>query len=508
MFLERPERFLVTVSHWQVAIGSRPFSSIRLSGFIPIAAVMILVGCTAVGPNYSAPNLALPTAWQGAATAKVAVTRSAPEDLATWWRQLGDPTLSELVERALQNSLELRTAQAKLREARARRALAGANRFPTVTASTSASQSKGSAESGNSNTYNLYSAGFDASWEPDAFGGLRHSEEAAQADLAASAASLHDTQVSLIAEVALNYVELRSYQARLEIAKANAASQSETLNLTQWRAQAGLTTELDVAQARSNLEQTRAQIPSLDTSRTEAEHRLAILMGQQPGALHTTLATTAPIPPTPEWVTIGIPADTLRQRPDVRAAERTLAAETARIGVAEAERYPSFNLTGSLGLEALRLGALTSGSAVTRSLLGNVTTPIFDAGRIRQQVAIQTAVQEQALIHYESTVLGALEEIENALIALANTRQRQQNLQTATQSARVAALLAQHRYSAGIIDFQTVLETERTVLTLEDDLKANEAENVSALIQLYKALGGGWSPESTYSVANTQGKSS
>ncbi|MCC9001795.1 MAG: efflux transporter outer membrane subunit [Candidatus Competibacter sp.] len=458
-----------------------------------LLALLLLPGCAAVGPDYVAPEPATPATWQGAAAAKVTVVRTAPDNLASWWRQLDDPTLTGLIERALQNSLDVRTAQAKLREARARRALAGANLFPTVTASATATQTQSSAEIGGGTTRNLYNAGFDASWEPDVFGGLRRSEEAAQADLEASEASLHDVQVSLVAEVALNYVELRSFQARLDIAKANAASQTETLQLTQWRAQAGLTSALDVEQARANLEQTRARIPTLETGRTEAEHRLEILLGQRPGTLTNTLADSIGLPHLPARVTVGIPADTLRQRPDVRTAERKLAAETARIGVVEAERYPNFSLSGSLGLEAYGLGALSSGDAVARTLLGSVAAPIFDAGRIRQQIEIQNAVQEQAFINYQSTVLNALEEVENALVTLTNTQKRQENLRDATRAARLAALLARHRYTAGVIDFQTVLDTERTVLTLEDNLKSSEAENVSALIQLYKALGGGWS---------------
>jgi NodT family efflux transporter outer membrane factor (OMF) lipoprotein len=353
---------------------------------------------------------------------------------------------------------------------------------------------KASGESGGGGTANRFSAGFDASWELDVFGGLRRGVEAAEADLEASEASLRDTQVSLAAEVALDYVELRAFQAALDIARANAVSQAETLQLTQWRAQAGLTSTLDVEQARANLEQTRAQIPSLETSRAEAEQRLAILLGQPPGALAGRLANPSGIPRLPARVTVGIPAEALRQRPDVRVAERKLAAETARIGVAEAQAYPNFSLSGSLGLEALTIGALSSGNAVARSVLGSVAAPIFDAGRIRQQVNIQTAVQEQALISYEATVLNALAEVENALAALANTRQRQENLRDAVQAARLAARLARYRYSAGLIDFQTVLDTERTVLTVEDKLTLSEADGVKALIQLYKALGGGWSP--------------
>ena len=457
-----------------------------------LTAVLLLTGCAAVGPNYAAPELAVPANWRGAAAAGAAVTETIPADLANWWRQLADPLLTGLIERALHGSPDLRAAQAKLREARARRALAEANRFPTVTAAAAARVAKDSAETGSGATRDSYSAGFDASWEPDVFGGLRRGEEAAQADLEVSAASLRDAQVSLAAEVALNYVELRLYQAGLDIARANVASQTETLNLVRWRAQAGLTSELDVEQARANLERTRAQMPSLDTSRVEAQHRLEILLGQQPGALADSLAAPAGIPAIPARVTVGIPADTLRQRPDVRAAERKLAAETARIGVAEAARYPSFSLSGSLGLEALSIGALAGGDAVARSLLGGVTAPIFDAGRIRQQVEIQSAVQEQALVNYETMVLNALAEVENALVALSNARQRRQSLQDATDAARLATRLARYRYAAGITDFQTVLDTERTVLTLEDSLKASEAQGVSALIQLYKALGGGW----------------
>ncbi|HOW74372.1 MAG TPA: efflux transporter outer membrane subunit [Candidatus Contendobacter sp.] len=467
----------------------------------PLLVALLLSGCAAVGPNYATPELAAPVTWRGAAAAEVVVAPTVPKDLATWWRQLDDPTLIGLIEQALQGSLDLRASQAKLREARARRALAGAELFPTVSGSADGRRVKASSETGGGGTANRFSAGFDASWELDVFGGLRRGVEAAQANLEASQASLYDVQVSLVAEVGLNYTELRASQAALAIAKANAASQTETLQLTQWRAQAGLTTTLDVEQARANLEQTKAQIPSLETSRAEAEQRLAILLGQQPGTLAQRLTQPGGIPRIPARVTVGIPADALRQRPDVQVAERTLAAETARIGVVEAQAYPSFSLSGSLSLEALTVGALSSGNAVAGSVLGSVAAPIFDAGRIRQQVNIQTAVQEQALINYEATVLNALGEVENALAALANTLQRQDNLREALQAARLAARLARDRYSTGLSDFQTVLDTERTVLTVEDKLTLSEADGVKTLIQLYKALGGGWSPTPANPIA-------
>lgn len=456
---------------------------------LPAVLLAMLSGCAAVGPDYVKPELAMPANWANARAKPVAA-----QDLSQWWQQLHDPLLSGLIEQSLQASPDLRSAQAKLREARARRGLAGANQFPTVTASISGSRSKSSAATGTGLTRELYSAGFDAAWEPDIFGGTRRAVEAAQADLEGSEASLHGTRVSLVAEVALNYVELRAYQARLGIARDNLASQTETLELTGWRAQAGLTSSLDVEQARANREQTRAQIPSLESGLAQAEHRLAILLGHPPGALHVKLAAPAPIPAAPDNIAIGIPANTLRQRPDVRVAERKLAAETARIGEATAALYPGFQLSGSIGWEALSFGALGSGDSLARSLLGSVAATLFDGGRIRQRIEIQNAVQEQALASYEKTVLGALEEVENALVSHASSRRREQALREAADAAHNAVLMAHQRYSSGIIDFQKVLDTERTLLTVQDSLKATEAESVSALIRLYKALGGGWQP--------------
>jgi NodT family efflux transporter outer membrane factor (OMF) lipoprotein len=382
--------------------------------------------------------------------------------------------------------------------------VAVSERFPSVTASGSASRSQSSEETGGGTTRELYSAGFDASWELDLFGGIRRGIEAADADLESSIASLHDAHVSLVAEVARNYVEVRTLQTRLGIAQDNLASQSETLQLTDWRAQAGLVSSQDVEQARSNREQTRAQIPSLDTSLAEAEHRLDILLGKAPGTLHLRLVVTGELPTVSEQIAVGIPADAMRQRPDVRAAERNLAAETARVGMAEAARYPSFNLSGSIGLEALTMGALGNSDAATSSLLAGITGPIFDAGRLRAQMEIQNAVLEQAYVMYEQAVLTALQDVENALVSLARNRERVKALTNAAESARNAAQLAQQRYSAGLIDFQSVLDTERNVLSVEDSLASTRADGVLALIILYKALGGGWSPQAETSTASKE----
>jgi NodT family efflux transporter outer membrane factor (OMF) lipoprotein len=454
--------------------------------FISTLTTVTLTGCSLLGPDYVKPDVPVPEKWVNAPSA------AQLEDLSQWWRQLNDPLLTGLIEQALQNSPDLHSAQAKLREARARRELASGNRFPTVTGSISGTRSRSSAATGSGKTTELYNAGFDASWEPDVFGGQRRALEAADADLGASQAGLHDTQVSLAAEVALNYVELRSYQNRLKIAHDNLATQSETLQITDWRAQAGLATALDVELARTNRDQTQATIPALNTSLTQAEHRLAILLGDPPGTQHERLATPVGLPQLPDHVAVGIPADTLRQRPDVRAAERKLAAETARIGEARAERYPSFSLSGTFGWKALTLGALGGSGTVASGLLGSITQTLFDAGRINNRIEVQNAVQQQALAAYEKSVLTALEDVENALVAYANNRERQATLRQAAQASRNAAQLARQLYEVGNTDFEKVLVAERSRLSIEDNLASAEAEGLTTLISLYKALGGGW----------------
>lgn len=461
-----------------------------------------VVGCS-VGPNYRKAEPNAPARWSRLeATAATVSDASSPGDLAEWWRRLEDPLLSELVDEAQRQNLNLRNAQARLREARARLGVASAGRYPSVDASVSASRSGSLAgpglPAGSTMTIggSQFNAGFDASWELDLFGGVRRGVEAAQADQESAVASLDDARVSLVAEVASTYVEVRSLQSRLEIANNNLSSQSETLELTEFRAQAGLVSTQDVEQARSNREQTLAQIPSLETSLAEAEHRLDILLGKAPGTLHTRLSSAGALPRIPSQVAVGIPADTLRQRPDLRAAERKLAAETARVGVAEAARYPSFSLSGSIGLEVFAQGATGNGTGISYSLLGSITAPIFNAGRLKNQVKVQDAVREQAEMTYQQAVLTALQDVENALVALARNRERGEALARAAEASRAAAQLARQRYSAGVIDFQSVIDTERTVLSVQDSLASTNAEEVLALIRLYKALGGGWTQES------------
>lgn len=454
----------------------------RLGLLLLVTAVS--AGCATATAKVTAPPVAVPSAWQqaGGAAAQPA------GDLSRWWERLGDETLSQLVEQALVANPSLRTAQSRLRQARYQRGVARSAYLPTVSGSASGATSKTTDNAASES----YSAGLDASWELDVFGGTRQAVSAAQAELEASQASLRGTQVSLAAEVALTYVQLRSYQARLSISRSSLARQEETFDLTKWRAQAGLTSDLDVQQSRANLEQTRAQIPSLETAVAQTEHALAILLAEPPAAFHERLAAEGPVPGLPETVAVGIPAEALRQRPDVRVAERQLAAAIARVGEAKAARFPSFSLQGSLTSADATFGDMVSLESVTRRLVGNLTAPILNWGRIRNQIRIQSEAQEQALIHYETTVLGALQEVEDAIVSLANTRRRQVSLAAAAEASRAAAEMARQRYSAGLVSYQTVLDTERTMLSAEDGLESGKADGVSALVRLYKALGGGW----------------
>jgi len=450
-------------------------------------ALPLLGGCASVGPEYRGPQPELPPAWHG----QQPVPAQA-QDLATWWQGFGDPLLTQLVEQALAANLDLASAQAQLREARARRDLARAELGLSLSASASAARSRSSAAAGSGTTSDRFSAGFDASWEPDLFGGGRRSLQAAEAELAASEQDLYGVRVSLVAEVARNYLELRTAEQRLHIAEAGLATRQETYDLTRWRVQAGLVSQLDEAQAKTTLAATRASLPALRSSVSEARYRLAILLARAPGELDSRLQASADIPTAEPGVALGIPTDTLRQRPDVRAAERRLAAQTERLGAAMAARYPGFSLSGSLGLEALTLGGLFNGGAHAASLLARVAAPIFDAGRIDSTVAIQDALLEQAELAYRSALLDALQDVENALLGLDAAGQRRARLGEALAAAQAAEQLARDRYAAGLADFQSVLESQRSRLELHDQLALAQGDHGIALVQLYKALGGGW----------------
>ncbi|MDD2878964.1 MAG: efflux transporter outer membrane subunit [Rhodoferax sp.] len=405
-----------------------------------------------------------------------------------WWGNFNDPLLSQLVQQALQANTSIRSAQASLQQARALRDVKVANSLPGVTLSGSAQRNQTEFADGN----NSFRAGLDARWELDVFGAVSSDINASEADTLASQASLRDVQVSIAAEVALAYIQLRGQQAQLAIARNNLGSQSETLQLTDWREQAGLVTSLEVEQAKAATAQTSAQIPALTASIAKTRHALAVLTGQRPLELDLLLSTSQPVPQAADLNTTAIPADTLRQRADVRAAEHRIQAALSRVDAADAARYPSFNLGGSLSLSALTLAGLTNGASLAGSLLGSLSVPLFDAGAGKSQVLAQQAALEQARAAYQNTVLTALKDVEDALISLQSDRQRLQLLQQAATAANNAALLAQNRYSSGLIDFQTVLQTQRTLLSAQDSVAGLQADLSSDHVRLVKALGGGW----------------
>ncbi|MCK5791952.1 MAG: efflux transporter outer membrane subunit, partial [Ketobacter sp.] len=441
----------------------------------------------AVGPDYVPVEIKAAEAWNSGLAGGLSGKAISPVTLAAWWKILDDPVLSSLMERAVAGNLDLEQARARVRESRARSGISRAAVFPAIDASGSVTRSR----SGGSET-DLYAAGFDAGWELDLFGGLQRSIEASGADLHASAEGRNNVLVSLLAEVALNYVDTRTYQARLAIAQANVEAQQETCGLIQWRVQAGLSDELALQQARYNLENTRSQIPTLRTGLEETLNRLAVLLGQPPGAIHAELKDRKSIPVTPLEVAVGVPADTLRHRPDIRMAERELAAQTARVGIATADLYPKFSLTGTIGLESLSITDFIDAASQIWRIGPGFSWNIFDAGSIRQNIQVQSALQEQALIQYESTVLDAMEEVENALVAYAQEQQRRKSLKAGENAARLAAQLAKAQYQAGFVDFSNVLDAQRMLLSFEDNLALSDGMVTSNLVRLYKALGGGW----------------
>ena len=457
-------------------------------------ALSLCAGCTTVGPDYRPPDTPAVTNWSAALDAGLTAGPSDAKTLNCWWAVFNDPVLTGLVARAQAGNLDVKQAVARVRAARAEREMAQADRLPTLDANASASRTRSSGKTGPGGTSRQYANSLDASWELDLFGGKRRAAEAAEATWQASQEDLHDVLVSLCAEVALAYVDVRAYQMRLCIADSNLVSQTDTYDITRWRLQSQLVTQLDVDQARLSLEQTRASLPALRTGLEQAKHRLATLLGLPPGALLTLLGERRAIPVTPREVAVGVPAEVLRQRPDVRRAERQLAAQTAKIGVAAAARYPKFTLSGSIGLEALAAGDLYTLAA--RTLSGAVAAgwTLFDGGRIGQTVAEQEALRDESSGAYEAAILAALQDVEDALVAYADEQDRQRALADAEQAARSAAALARDRYASGLVDFQTVLSTQQSLLSVQDSLASSEAQATSDLVRLYKALGGGWTP--------------
>jgi outer membrane protein, multidrug efflux system len=463
---------------------------------------LVLGAACSVGPDYKEPALAVPAAWHEAQQ-KGVDTR--PADLARWWTAFEDPLLNSLIERAVKSNLDLRVAEARIREARASRAVVASGAWPTVDTSGSYSRSRTSENAlnipsqggaGGASAVNLerslFTAGFDANWEIDVFGGVRRSVEAADATIAATEYSRRDVLVSLLGDVARNYVELRGAQRRLAVARDNLKTQQDSLDLTRVRFNAGLASDLDVARAEAQLNATLSQIPTLESLLKQTAYSLDLLLGLAPGALWSELEKEIAIPRLPAEVLVGLPSDLLRRRPDVRVAERRLAAATAQVGSAIADLFPKFFLIGDFGLQSISASDWFSGRSRYWSIGPTISWPIFDAGRIRANIEIRNAQQEQVLSEYEKTVLTAFGDVEKSLVSYAQEQIRHRSLTDAVAANRRAVAMAQELYIRGLNDYLNVLDTQRALYVTETELAQSEATMASNLIALYKALGGGW----------------
>jgi multidrug efflux system outer membrane protein len=469
----------------------------------PAAAIALLLGGCVSGPDYRAPApgaLGVPVGYTAPVTAApIGQPEVAPTDLAAWWRTFDDPLLTDLVARATAGNLQIAQSAARLVQAREALVQAGADRLPTLSGSAGASHNV-TRGGGVSSGATQLSLGLDAAWQADIFGGVRRSIEAARSDEAAARFDLEAVRTAIAGEVATNYVQARLAQTRLRIAATTLRTQDDNLQIAGWRVQAGLVSSLDVEQARGQRAQTAASIPAIETSYEQAVARLGILVGQAPGALRGEMEASRPIPRGPDGIAVGIPAETLRRRPDVRRAERQLAAATARIGVAQAALYPALSIGGNLNTSAAGIGSL--GSLLTGSLFAGLAHTIFDGGRRRSQVRSARAGADIALAGYRQTVLTGIEDVENAMQALAAAKARQVQLAIALDASNNAAIYARSQYRSGLIDFLTLLQSEQALLSARDQLAAAQADQALSLAQLYLALGGGWQSDSNQRAGN------
>lgn len=514
---------------------------------IALAAVLV-AGCM-TGPDYVRPDVETPEEWS---SAREGGAVDEPVDVTEWWTTLNDPVLDELVERGIASNLDLAIAEARVREARAARGVAASALWPNLgvsgayarsqiaepdipdagsplsvslnkgpqgltrnltirgqrgsitrsvtndgsgnepTRTTSGTLTPGAGTDAPDRHLDLFQAGFDARWEIDVFGGNRRAVEAAEATIEATEEFRRDVFVSLASEIARNYIELRAAQRRLEITNKNIDAQAGTVDITTARFEAGLTSELDVVRADALLASTESQVPLLETQIAASMHRLAVLLGEAPGALKDHLGPPVAMPMAPESVPVGLPSELLRRRPDIRQAERELAAATAQIGVAVADLYPKFYLTGAFGGASDSLGSVLSGANQIWSFGPSVDLPLFQGGRLRANINVATAREEQAAIGYEQSILLALEEVENGLVSFSQEQVRRESLKQSVAANQEAVRLANERYVRGLEGFLNVLQAQQQLFLSEDELVRSESFVLTDLIALYKALGGGW----------------
>jgi NodT family efflux transporter outer membrane factor (OMF) lipoprotein len=503
--------------------------SVKLGG--AILACLAQTACS-VGPDWKTPTVFAPKTWSGSTHAADRIASEpvlAPVD-PQWWGLFGDPELTSLENRVAAANLNVRLATVRLLESRSQRQITGADQFPTLQSdgsytrqrvsqkgvlslfggssggssfgSTASSANGVTGRSGgipNSVTggtavppFNLWQYGFDASWELDLWGRVRREVEGADASVEASSDARRNSLLSVLAEVARDYLQLRGIQTQLGIAHDNIVTEQESLSLSQDRARAGLTTDLDVVNAAAQLASTQAEIPQLEQQQAQTINALSFLLGEAPGALEAELISAKPVPPVPPRVPIGLPSELARRRPDIRQAEAQLHSATADIGVAVADFYPKITLDGSIGLQALKFKDLGNWNARQYGLGPTISLPIFEGGRLRATLALRRVEQQEAALNYQQTVLQAWHDVDNALTAYAAEQKRRDALQEAVVENRRAVDLSRQRYTQGVADFLNVLDAERSLLQAQQQLSDSTTTVSQNLVQLYKALGGGW----------------
>jgi NodT family efflux transporter outer membrane factor (OMF) lipoprotein len=453
--------------------------------------LLVLGGCLSVGPDYKRPETVMPDAWHSKIQDELS---SETPDIQKWWTVFEDDILNELIAQATTNNLDLKTAAARIEQAAALRGVSASQYFPEIFANGGASavqRTDRNTPPGTDRRGALYSAGLSMAWELDLWGRVRRSVESADASWMATVEDYRDVMVVLYADIALNYIKVRTLQERIHFAENNLAAQKKTKALSKNRFDSGLVPMLDVSQAQLNYSRTASLIPPLKQQLIVTINRLSVLTGQMPYALYKKLEKVQPIPVPPAKLVLGLPSELLRQRPDIRRAERNLAAQNALIGATKAELYPTLALPGTLALEAPN-GDLFKGSNLAYSFGPQVRWSIFDGGRIRSQVHAEEAATRAALHIYEQTVLKALEETEDSMAAFANEKDRIKSLETASTSARKSVDLVMELYKSGLTDFQNVLNMELALLTQEDQLASSRGLISIDLVRIYKALGGGW----------------
>ncbi len=446
------------------------------------ATLVLLAGCT-VGPNYHPPTVNTTAHWSAPLTNGI----TSQDYQMGWWKSFHDPELDSLIARAVTTNLDLRIAETRVRQARAQQGFAKADHWPTINASGSyARQRQSEIEN------DVYQAGFDSTWEIDLFGGKRRAVQAATAELAAVEYGRRDVLVTLLSEVARNYVLTRGSQRQLAVLQNQIRAQEETVKITQSRVELGAATDLDLQRALALLATIQSQAPAIETAIQASIHRLGVLLAQTPDALREELSASVPIPTPPPEVPAGLPSDLLLRRADVRRAERQFAAETARIGQVKAELFPKFFLTGSAGLGSVSASDFFSSSSRMWSIGPTVQWRVFDAGRVRAGIRAQMAIQDQASLTYEQIVLTSLEDVENALVAYAKEQEHRHLLERAVAANQKSVELANQLYTKGLGNYLNLLDAQRTLYVSQDDLVRSERAVTLNLVALYKALGGGW----------------